>query len=84
MKKVIWLKGRTAQDITDGHVDFYARFVNENMVLYALDNDPQSPDYAVTRENERLLSQARTANGQPLKLIALPAPDFATVKHSVS
>lgn len=84
VRKVIWLKGLKAHDITDGHIDFYARFVNENTVLYALDNDPESSDYAVTRENARVLAQATTANGTPLKLIALNAPDMDKVYQAVS
>lgn len=84
VRKVIWLKGLKAHDITDGHIDFYARFVNENTVLYALDNDPESSDYAVTRENARVLAQATTANGTPLELIALHAPDMDRVYEAVN
>ena len=35
--KVIWIPGVKAQEITDGHVDFYARFSNDNTILFNWD-----------------------------------------------
>lgn len=84
VKKVIWLKGRKAQDITDGHIDFYARFINDNTVVYALETDKYSDDYLVTKENEQILSQATTAQGEPLNLVPLYAPNFDLVYKNVS
>ena len=76
IKKIIWLPGIKAKEITDGHIDFYARFVGDSTVVYALDTDPQSPDYAVTQTNQKILQGATDALGNKLKLIALNAPDF--------
>lgn len=82
VRKVIWLPGLRARDITDGHVDFYARFVGESTVVYALDQDRYSPDYKPTHDNEQILSTATDANGTKIKAIPLNAPDFLAVKRA--
>jgi agmatine deiminase len=35
--KVIWIPGIKATEVTDGHVDFYARFTNSNTILFNWD-----------------------------------------------
>ncbi|MCK3655499.1 hypothetical protein A4G19_06970 [Pasteurellaceae bacterium Macca] len=84
IRKVIWLKGVKAQDITDGHIDFYARFIDKTTVAYAWEMNEESSDYDVTRENKRLLAQATDAEGNKLTLIPLQSPDFDTVEKAVS
>ena len=81
--KIIWLKGVPAREITDGHVDFYARFVNATTVLYTLDNDPQSSDYQATQEHKRILESATDAHGKPITAIAMPTPEFDTLQPMV-
>ncbi len=44
LRKVIWLPGIAGEDITDAHVDFYARFVRPGVVIANLDDDPESYD----------------------------------------
>ncbi|MGL4767726.1 MAG: agmatine deiminase family protein [Formosimonas sp.] len=83
VRKVIWLKGVKAQDITDGHVDFYARFVAPTQVVYGLDNNPDSPEYEVTRANEAILKSTTDALGRPLRITPLIAPDEARVAQAV-
>lgn len=83
VQNIIWLPGIAGQDITDGHTDFYARFAGENTILAALDNDPESFDYEVTRQHLEILRQAKNPQGQPYRVIELPAPsqvreDFMT------
>lgn len=74
LRKIIWLPGIRGKDITDAHVDFYARFVEPGVVVVNLDNDPQSYDYAVTRRHLDILKGATDADGRPLKLHSLPPP----------
>jgi agmatine deiminase len=83
IQKVIWLPGRRALDITDGHIDFYARFAAPGVVLYGLDTDPTSEEFEVTHQNQALLRQATDATNQPLKVIPLLAPRAALVRASV-
>lgn len=72
--KVVWLPGLRGQDITDGHTDFYARFARPGVVVAGLEMDPQSPDYAITREHLKILRQARDASGKQFEVVTLPGP----------
>lgn len=75
LTKIIWLPGIKGKDITDAHVDFYARFVKPGVVIANLDNDPQSYDYDVTRTHLDILRRATDANGRPLEIHTLPPPE---------
>ncbi|MBW3807717.1 agmatine deiminase family protein [Aeromonas jandaei] len=74
LRKIIWLPGIKGKDITDAHVDFYARFVRPGVVVVNLDNDPESHDYEVTRQHMTILKQATDADGNKLELHVLPPP----------
>ncbi|MFM5736923.1 agmatine deiminase family protein [Aeromonas hydrophila] len=74
LRKIIWLPGIKGKDITDAHVDFYARFVRPGVVVVNLDNDPESHDYEVTRQHLAILRQATDADGNKLELHVLPPP----------
>lgn len=74
LRKIIWLPGIKGKDITDAHVDFYARFVRPGVVVVNLDNDPHSHDYEVTRRHLAILKQATDADGNKLELHVLPPP----------
>lgn len=74
LRKIIWLPGIRGKDITDAHVDFYARFVSPGVVIANLDNDPQSYDYAVTRKHLEILRSATDADGRTLQIHTLPPP----------
>ncbi|AMR66323.1 agmatine deiminase family protein [Aquipseudomonas alcaligenes] len=74
LRKIIWLPGIKGKDITDAHVDFYARFVKPGVVIANLDNDPKSYDYAVTRTHLDILKAATDADGRKLVVHTLPPP----------
>ena len=75
LKKIIWLKGIKGKDITDAHVDFYARFSKEGTVLVSRENYTETYDYDVTRENIKILQNATDANGNPLEVIIIDNPE---------
>jgi agmatine deiminase len=81
LQKILWLPGIAGQDITDGHTDFYARFVRPGVVVAALDNDPQSFDHAVTRTHLDILRRSTDAQGKPLEVVVLQAPTQPRNSH---
>lgn len=75
LQKIVWLPGIAGRDITDGHTDFYARFLKPGVVAAALDNDSRSFDHAVTRRHLELLRQATDARGRALRIVTLETPN---------
>jgi agmatine deiminase len=74
IRKVIWLPGIAGKDITDGHTDFYARFVRPGVVVAGFDPDPASYDNAVTTRHLQILRAATDANNKPLQVITIEGP----------
>ena len=74
LRKIIWLPGIRGKDITDAHVDFYARFVSPGVVVANLDTDPESYDHEVTRRHLEILQNATDADGRKLKVHVLSPP----------
>ena len=74
LEKIIWLKGIKGRDITDGHTDFYARFVRPGVVIASRDIDRSSYDYKITRQNIEILQQAKDARGKPLSVVIMDTP----------
>lgn len=72
--KFIWLPGVRGRDITDGHIDFYARFARPGVVCAGLDNDKSSPEHALTRRHLALLKAATDAAGRTLEVVTFDAP----------
>lgn len=74
LRKIIWLPGIKGKDITDAHVDFYARFVAPGVVVANLDSDPNSFDHLVTLAHLEILKSATDADGRPLQVHTLSPP----------
>ncbi|WP_018156365.1 agmatine deiminase family protein [Demetria terragena] len=93
----IWLPRGLTRDYdefgTRGHVDIVATFPSPGVVLVHDQEDPQHPDYEVSRETIDLLSRSTDAQGSPLAVVRVPAPaqgydeagpvDFSYVNHLV-
>lgn len=67
---IILHHGHIAGDDTDGHIDTLARFAPKDTILYV--RNPDDPEMVLM---EQELQAARTASGQPYRLIPLPSPD---------
>ena len=77
---VLWLPEGIAGDDTDGHIDDIARFVSDDVVLCAFEDDPADENYAILKENyERLLTFGLNVRKLPMpgyvgdRLARLPA-----------
>ncbi len=75
VRKVIWLPGVRGKDITDGHTDFYARFVKPGSVVAGLEGDVESFDYKVTRQHQKLLEAADDAAGKRVGVVTIASPE---------
>ncbi len=74
LRKIIWLPGIRGRDITDGHIDFYARFVRPGVVVAAYEPDSSFFDHAVTTTNLEILRSEMDADGRQLEVIVLENP----------
>lgn len=84
LKKIIWLNGIKGKDITDGHTDFYARFIKPGEVIVSRDNYKSSYDYEITRENIEILRDSTDAYGNRLNLVIIDTPTLINEKFGVS
>ncbi|MFJ3007182.1 agmatine/peptidylarginine deiminase [Pseudomonas fluorescens] len=74
LRKIIWLPGIKGKDITDAHVDFYARFIKPGVVIANLDSDPESYDHQVTLAHLEILKKATDADGRKLQIHTISPP----------
>jgi agmatine deiminase len=74
--KVLWLREGIVGDDTDGHIDDIARFVGNDTVLCAFEDDPRDENYPILKENhDRLIRYG-------LKVVKLPMPGYIGDRHS--
>src|SRR5262245_25595911 len=74
--KVLWLREGIVGDDTDGHIDDIARFVSDDTVLCAFEDDPRDENYSILKENhDRLMRYG-------LKVVKLPMPGYIGDRHA--
>ena len=83
LRKIIWLEGIKGKDITDGHIDFYARFTKPSEIVVSRDNYNASYDYEITRENIKVLRNSKDADGNELNVLVIDTPDIINEKYGV-
>lgn len=66
----IWLKGRAGLDITDQHIDGFARFGNSSTIVTM--NEDDLLDYDVRSSDIRTLYDAKNKEGVPYTFLKVP------------
>jgi agmatine deiminase len=72
--KVLWLGEGIVGDDTDGHIDDIARFVAENVIVCAVEDDPQDANYELLQDNLERLESMTDAQGRAFEIVRLPMP----------
>lgn len=70
VKHFIWLDGIAGLDLTDMHVDGFARFANGTTMVNLSPND--LVEWGLPEEDVDTLYQAKNANGKPYRHVELP------------
>lgn len=72
--KVLWLGEGIVGDDTDGHIDDIARFVAPNVIICALEADPEDANYKLLHDNLARLRSMTDVAGRPFEIVTLPMP----------
>jgi agmatine deiminase len=72
--KVLWLAEGIAGDDTDGHIDDIARFVAPDVIVCAVEDDPEDANYYLLQDNLARLKSMTGAAGRPFEIVTLPMP----------
>jgi len=75
VEQILWVSEGIVGDDTDGHIDDTVRFVNENTVISAVEENRNDENYELLQHNLKQLKQMRLLNGQQLNIVELPMPD---------
>ena len=81
LHSIIWLPGIRGRDITDAHIDFYARFAGPGVVVVHFDPDTSSYVHAMTLRHLEILRAARDASGNALKIVLIEAPSEVRAEY---
>jgi agmatine deiminase len=74
VEKVLWLGEGIVGDDTDGHVDDIARFVAPDVIVCALEEDPEDANYKLLQDNLRRLRTMTDVQGRLFEIVTLPMP----------
>lgn len=74
IEKLIWLGSGIAGDDTDGHVDDIARFLSENTIACAIEDNKNDENYPALSKNNKLLKNQIDQIGEKLNVIEIPMP----------
>jgi agmatine deiminase len=74
VSKVLWLGEGIVGDDTDGHIDDITRFVSEDTVVTAIEEDPSDDNYQPLQDNLERLKLMKDPKGNPFNIFTLPMP----------
>jgi agmatine deiminase len=76
VEQVLWINEGIVGDDTDGHIDDTVRFVNDDTVLVAIEENKNDENYELLQNNLQQLKQMRLLNGRQINIVELPMPDI--------
>ncbi len=74
VNQILWIDEGIIGDDTDGHIDDTVRFINEDTVLAAVEENLTDDNYFLLQKNLKQLQEMRLLNGKQLNIIELPMP----------
>ncbi len=74
VKKVLWLGEGIVGDDTDGHIDDIARFVAPDVIVCAVEDDPEDANYKLLQDNLHRLQTMTDVKGRSFEIVTLPMP----------
>jgi agmatine deiminase len=74
VEKVLWLGEGIVGDDTDGHIDDIARFVAPNVIVCAVEDDPEDANYKLLQDNLQRLRAMTDVQGRAFEIVTLPMP----------
>lgn len=83
-EKIIWLKRGLYLDETNGHVDNICCFARPGVVILSWTDDESDPQYEISQECYKILSNIADAKGRRLEIfkLHLPKPQYTTKEES--
>lgn len=82
--KVLWLGEGIVGDDTDGHIDDIARFVAPNVIVCAVEDDPEDANYEILQDNLARLKSMTDANDRTFEIVTLPMPGIVGGESSAT
>jgi agmatine deiminase len=74
VEKVLWLGEGIVGDDTDGHIDDIARFVASNVIVCAIEEDPDDANHELLQDNWKRLKSMTDATGRSFEIVTVPMP----------
>jgi len=74
VEKILWLGEGIVGDDTDGHIDDIARFVAPQVIVCAVEDDPEDANYKLLQENLHRLRTITDVKGRAFEVVTLPMP----------
>lgn len=74
VEQILWLEEGIEADDTDGHIDDITRFVSEDTILSAWDDETLNPNHEILEKNWRRLKTFRDLKDRKFNLIKFPMP----------
>ncbi len=75
VEKIIWIPRGVYNDETNGHVDNLVCFIRPGVVALTWTDDPNDPQYEISKEAYEVLSRSIDARGRKLEVHKIHQPD---------